>query len=459
MRKKMSKKMWGGRFKKKIDKDFEQFSNSIHYDYVLAKYDIYHSIIHVNVLKRAKILTANEARRIVAALKTILKQIEKGTFNPDLSCEDIHTDIQNRVGKKVGRVALKMHSLRSRNDQVVFDEKWYCDTEILAVGEPLTALLYNITCIAEQHWGEAFIGYTHTQRAQIVPFSSYVLAFYSMFERDYTRLMAFYDNLFKYIGAGALAGSSLSREAYNQETKRLLKNMKLKNFRVAENPLDTVSDRDFIVEFLSILSIIQMHLSRMAEDFILYSTQEFDLFNIPEEFCTGSSLMPHKKNPDFLELVRGYTGRIYGNLVSVLTTMKGLPLTYNRDMQLDKEPLFSSIQIIKDELKIMAKLIKGITLNRTGISRTLEDERLYATELAEFLVTEKKVPFAQAHDCVGRLIRYAEDKKVRIKEMQTRLLKTFHPALDTRTVKKIMTPGYAIDSKKSISRRLPKLKK
>ena len=213
--------------------------------------------------------------------------------------------------------------------------------------------------------------------------------------------------------------------------------MSARYISLVKNAPDNVSDRDFIIEFLSVLSILQMHLSRFAEDMILFSTKEFNFVDLPEEFCTGSSLMPHKKNPDFLELVRGYTGRIYGNLMALLTTMKGLPLTYNRDMQLDKEPLFSSVEIIKDELKILAKFIKGIKLNQEVIKNALEDESLYTVELAEYLVKEKNVPFAQAHEIVGRLIRYSEDNKRGIKEMEEKSLKEVSKYLDKKTIKKI----------------------
>ena len=217
------------------------------------------------------------------------------------------------------------------------------------------------------------------------------------------------------------------------------------------NSLDNVASRDFIVEFLSILSTIQMHLSRMSEDFILFSTKEFSFFDLPEEYCTGSSLMPHKKNPDFLELVRGNTGRVYGNLMAILTTMKGLPLTYNRDMQLDKEPLFSSTEIVKDELKIMAEVINGMKLNEKRINQVLEDQELYATELVEFLVY-KGVAFSEAHNVIGKLIRYSQDNNVKIKDMPDKVLKSFSVQLKHKDVIKIMNPAYAVSTKKSLAK-------
>lgn len=460
----MSKKLWGGRFRKKMDKDFEEFSKSIQYDYKLAEFDVLYSFCHVVALKEAGILDKKEGDKLFTALKEIENQIAQGKFKPGLSCEDIHTDIRNRVEKKAGKLALKLHSLRSRNDQIVFDEKFYCLIAAFEIALALSDFGRNLVFFAKKNINQLFVGYTHTQKAQVILFRDYLCAYSDMFTRDEERLTRFLDSLSIYIGAGALAGSALTRGSYEKAIKKIASVLKKieevdLHISVVKNSLDNVSDRDYIIEFLSILSIIQMHLSRMAEDFILYSTKEFNFFDLPEEFCTGSSLMPHKKNPDFLELVRGSTGKVYGNLMSILTTMKGLPLAYNRDMQMDKEPLFSSVETVKDELRIMAKFIKEIKLKKKNIEKALEDEHLYATEIAEFLVTQKKVAFKTAHDIAGKLIRYSEDKKAKIKDMQDRLLKTFHPVLDAETLKKIMTPEYAIKSKKSVWRKLPKLKK
>ena len=450
----MKKKLWGGRFKKPIDKDFFEFQKSIHYDYKLVEYDIYHSIIHVNALKEANIINLSEAQKLITALNEIFQEVKdlKFKFNP--ASEDIHTEIQNRVEKKVGKLAAKLHTLRSRNDQVAFDEKWYCYKEgIYILG------LINTILLALNHFGtkyrNIFIpGYTHTQRAQVVSFFSYTGAFFCMLERDFERLDAFVKKSSIYVGSGALAGSAIPKSAYSEAIKQFLEATKgsLQHSRsgTVKNSLDNVASRDFVIEFLSMLSIIQMHLSRMAEDFILYSTKEFSFFDLPEEFCTGSSLMPHKKNPDFLELVRGNTGKIYGNLMAVLTIMKGLPLTYNRDMQLDKEPLFSSVETIKEELKIMTQLIGQIKLNEDKIHKALEDEELYATEIAEYLVCEG-VAFGYAHTIIGKLIRYSEDKNLKIKEMSDKVLKTFHPKLSHKAINKIMCPEYAVASKKSLS--------
>ncbi len=455
----MAKKLWGGRFKKPIDKDFEKFSQSIQYDYKLARVDVFHSLLHTFALRGSKLLTNDEAKKIISALYGIQKKIDKGEFVPDMNSEDIHTDVHNRLEKKIGRLANKVHTLRSRNDQIAFNEKLYSLNEAIAVKDLLKKQVESLLFLAKEYKGQPFIGYTHTQRAQVILFSDYLTAYGHMFYRDMRRIANFYEAVVPFIGAGALAGSSLDRKEYDKAIDHFFPDEK-KRPKSVENALDNVSERDFLIEFLSILSLVQMHLSRFAEDMILYSTQEFDYVDLPEEFCTGSSLMPHKKNPDFLELVRGYTGRIYANQFSLMTTMKGLPLSYNRDMQLDKEPLFSSVETVKEELQIMVKFIKGIRLKKEIIAEALEDECLYATELAEFLV-QKGVAFKDAHDAVGRLIRHISTKKggrkPKISEMTNEQLKKFHARFNVKDVKKVLNPGYAVASKRSINRKVPKI--
>ncbi|MCF7869631.1 MAG: argininosuccinate lyase [Candidatus Omnitrophica bacterium] len=452
----MSKQMWGGRFKKKISKDFFRFQKSIDFDWKLAEYDIYHSIIHATALREAGILSKSEAKKLTDGLTDIFKEVQRGDFKPDSNSEDIHTDIQNRMEEKLGDLAQKLHTLRSRNDQVVFDQKWYCYKEGVYILSLLNVVLSSLNYLGNKYRDVTLPGYTHTQRAQIVSFLDYTGAFFCMFERDFQRLDNFVKKSSIYIGSGALAGSAIPKSAYSEGIKKFLKNIKpgIKEGRskTVKNSLDNVASRDFVIEFLNILSILQMHLSRLAEDFILYSTKEFNFFDLPEEFCTGSSLMPHKKNPDFLELVRGSCGKIYGNLVSILTTMKGIPLTYNRDMQLDKEPLFSSTETIEAELGVLSDFLKGIKIKKGQVAKALEDQELYATELVEFLVN-KDVAFRVAHDIIGRLIRYSEDKNIKIKEMDDVDLAKFHKKLTAKEIKKIMTPEYAIASKKSLPKK------
>ncbi|MCM8813280.1 MAG: argininosuccinate lyase [Candidatus Omnitrophica bacterium] len=445
--------LWGGRFKKPIDPDFETFSRSIQYDYRLAEYDIYHSLIHTRALKNGGILDGQECERILAALGEVLREVEQGTYTPDAAAEDIHSEIHGRLEKKIGALAAKLHTLRSRNDQIAFDEKYYCLQVTVNITRRLEDVLDALMQLSRKYPEQPFVGYTHTQRAQVVLFSDYLGAFFLMFKRDLERIKEFGDRTIPYIGAGALAGSSLNRKDYARAIQDLFGDTETA-VRPVENSLDNVADRDFLAELLSILSIVQMHLSRLAEDFILYSTQEFALLDLPEEFCTGSSLMPHKKNPDFLELVRGYTGKIYGNLMALLTTMKGLPLTYNRDMQLDKEPVFEAVAIVEKELQILAKLLPGVAVEEAAVARALQDEFLYATEIAEFLVFQR-VAFKEAHDIVGRLVRYAKENKVSLKTMSDGQLAEFHPALRQQEMARIIDPQYAISSKKTISHKLP----
>lgn len=451
----MTKKLWGGRFKKEVNKDFFEFQKSISNDYKLAEYDIYHSLIHINALKKVGVLDENEANDLGKALYEILEEVKSGGFKPDAEAEDIHTQIQNKLELNT-EAALKLQSYRSRNEQIVFDEKNYCFFEGINISGLIVKMIVSLTEIEKLYDKDWFIVYTHTQRAQVIRFSEYILSFFWMLIRDGQRIFNFLDNLKIEIGSGAAAGSNYIKKihydkAVEEFIKEMFKDVEKLNISLTKNPLDNVSDRDFMIEFLNILSILQMHLSRLAEDFILYSSKEFDFLELPEEFCTGSSLLPQKKNPDFLELVRGYTGRIYGNLISVLTTMKGLPSTYNKDMQVNKESLFSSVDIIKNELIIFAKFLKNIKLKSTLIKKkVLEDESLYATELAEYLI-EKKIPFKEAHEIVGKLIRYGEQHKIKIKEMSTRELKTFSSFFNKAKMKQILSPSFAISKKRVIS--------
>ncbi|MCM8823209.1 MAG: argininosuccinate lyase [Candidatus Omnitrophica bacterium] len=444
----MEGKLWGGRFKGKIDKNFERFSTSIRYHYKLSKFGIYHSMIHILALKEANILTSDEYERLNQALENILKDVEEGSFSYDHSSEDIHTDIQNKVNNIVGNLGDKLHTLRSRNDQVSFDEKWYCIEEIDQFIDILKDLVNVFKGLCRKFKREFFIAYTHTRRAQIITFKDYMDTFSRMFNSDKERLSSLRRREKVYIGSGAVAGTVL-KDAYKKAIK-IFTNKRGFNFipiEVSSSPPFNVSNRDFIIEFLSCLAILQMHLSRLCEDLILYSTQEFNYFILPEEFCTGSSLMPHKKNPDFLELVRGYTGIVYGNLFSLLTTMKGLTLTYNRDMQLDKEPLFSSVEIVKEELKIMTEFIKRIELNKNTVEEALKDDSLYATELVQFLVFQG-LAFKEAHKIIGKIVRYCEEKRVSLRDLSDEELKKFHVYLTVANLKKIMNPRYVVSLRK-----------
>ena len=452
----MAKKMWGGRFKKKTDPLVEKFSKSIQFDYKIAICDMLGSQIHTIILKENGYLTPQEESTILEALLSLSKEIEGVKFDLKIEEEDIHTYIQNRLQEKIGDLALKLHTGRSRNDQVVFATKLYCKGVILELSKDIDSLEDAINNLANENKDIIIPGFTHMQHAQPVMLSDYILTYSTMLGRDSKRLEYISKNMVVSMGAGALAGTPVNIVKYREKAEKYLKDHKsLKealNLEVTTNSLDAVSDRDFIIEIISALSIIAMHLSRLAEDLIIWSTQEFDFVEIDESFCTGSSLMPQKKNPDALELIRGNTGRIYGNLVSVLTMMKGLPLTYNRDMQLDKEPLFNSFEIISMELKILEGLIKTLKFNKTKIEECLKDEALYATDLVYYLV-DKGVAFKQAHTIVGELVKYSLDNDIEIKKLPEDKLKEFSQEFIKEEVVKLFDPLVSVTSKISIERK------
>ena len=446
-------KLWGSRFKKKTAKVVERFTSSIAVDYKLAECDLIGSLIHVLALKKAGLISSQEHKKLSQGLLAILKEVRAGSFKPDLNSEDIHTDIQNRLKKKIGKPALKLHTLRSRNDQVAFDTKLFCSFSIEELLNLMKDFKKGLLGFGRHYKDLIIPGYTHLQSAQPIRFSDYVFAYVDMFARDAERLNNIARGLEFSFGAGALAGVSIEAKVYKESIEAIIKKEGLNiQCKVLNNSLDAVSNRDFVIEFLSSLAILGMHLSRMAEDFIIWSSAEFGFIEIADEFCTGSSLMPQKKNPDVLELIRGYSGRLYGNLTSVLVMMKGLPLAYNRDMQLDKEPLFNSIAIAKDELIVLIGLIRHIKINKENIKARLKDESLYATELVDLLV-HKGAAFGSAHDIIGRLVRYSLDKKIKIKDMPDKLLKNFSPYLSLKEVKEKLDPSLAVELKRSVKKR------
>jgi len=450
----MAKKLWGGRFSKKTDPLVEEFTQSIQYDQKLAKCDVIASMLHVEVLARAKFLSSEEASKLIAALKLVLEKIKNNKFSIKTNDEDIHTFIQNELQKKVGDLALKLHTARSRNDQVVFSTKFYCKSMVLEMIADILKLEKAIIELSKGNDDVIIPGFTHMQHAQPVYLKDYLFVYVDMLDRDQGRLNYIFKNIKLTMGAGALAGTPISAEEYKTKADELIKDLGSEidlNIEAVTNSLDTVSDRDFVIEIISALSILATHLSRLAEDLIIWSSKEFDFVEIDEAFCTGSSLMPQKKNPDVLELVRGYTGRLYGNLVSVLTMMKGLPLTYNRDMQLDKEPLFNSFEIVSSELKVLTGLIKTLKFNESKIKEQLEDESLYATDIVYYLV-DRGIPFKEAHTIVGKLVKYSLDNDIQIKDMPEDKLKQFSKKFVKKEIIKLFDPLVSVRSKKSIKR-------
>ncbi|MEW5894515.1 MAG: argininosuccinate lyase [Candidatus Omnitrophota bacterium] len=440
------KKLWGGRFNKKTNELVEKFSNSIHFDSLLARYDCVGSLKHIDVLKKAKLLTTREHQQLSTGLNRILKSIKLGRFKPDLRFEDIHSYIQHLLesDKKIGKAALKLHTCRSRNDQVLFDIKLYCLINLLKTEKNLMKLLAALRSLAEKNKDLLMPGFTHMQHAMPVKVKDMIGAYHIMLERDEIRLLNAFNGIELTLGSGAIAGTMIPADSYNLPQGNLPKKIS-----APDNSIATVSDRDFAVETLSALAIIGMHLSRMCEDMILWTTREFNFIDIDEAFCTGSSLMPQKKNPDVLELVRGSTGRLYGNLLSILVVLKGLPLSYNRDMQHDKEPLFDSFKIVQESLDVLAEMMPHVTFNEENLKKELEDECLYATDIADFLV-QQGVPFKTAHALVGQLIQLKLKSKKNLVDMPESTLKEIHPALTQKAMKTIVNAERSVNSKKSV---------
>ena len=436
----MKNKLWGGRFKKSQDPEFEDFSCSMYFDYRLAEYDVLGSIAHAKMLGKCGIIPKKDAAAIVKGLSAISKEIDAGKFVYDFTAEDIHTNIQNSLGKKIGKPALKLHTARSRNDQVALDTRMYCKDKAQAMYGLVTALQESLLAFAKKNKDVIVPGLTHMQHAQPVLLSDHIEAYVWMLARDKRKLhYAYHAADFMPLGACALAGTSLKID--RKYTAR-----ELGFGALCENTMDAVSDRDFVIELLEAVSLVSMHLSRLASDLILWASPEFGFVEIDQQFCTGSSIMPQKVNPDFLELTRGMSGRIYGNLFSVLTMMKGLPLTYNRDMQWDKQPLFDSVEKISKVLSVYGKLVKGIKVNKANIDRALLDESLYATDLAEYLVS-KGLDSRQAHSIIGKLVTATLEKKERISGLSLKELKKFSGKFE-KDIFKLLDPKVSVASRK-----------
>lgn len=451
----MNKKLWGGRFKKSIDPLFEKFSSSISTDYRLAQCDLIGSFLHIHVLRAAKLLPDQDFLKLKKGIHSLLNDLDRGVFAFDASAEDVHTNIQNLLLKKAGLSALKLQTCRSRNDQVVFATKLYCHIFGNALLELIAGVQDALCGLGRENQNLVMPGYTHMQHAQPIYFKDYAASYASMFESDACRIKDVLSRLDISLGSGALAGTPIPAATYKSAISAGLKALKLQEFQKAisspKNSLEVVSSRDFVIELLSVLAIMGVHISRLSEDLILWSTKEFGFIEIGDEYCTGSSLMPNKKNPDALELMRGAAGVFNGNLVNMLTVMKGLPLSYNRDMQWDKAPLFSSLELAKDELSILAGLLKVVDVNCENIARQLQDESLCATDLADYLVLQG-VAFGEAHEIVGRLIQYSLSADKPIKDMSQAELNKISTKLLKKEVLRRMDPVFCAASKKSVTR-------
>lgn len=392
-------KLWGGRFVEHAEAWVDEFGASIGFDKELVEEDIEGSLAHVSMLKKTNILTEEEADEIEKGLKKLLEKAKKGELTFSVALEDIHLNIEKMLTDEIGPVGGKLHTARSRNDQVATDMHLYLRKQVKEILDAIATLQDVLVRKAEEEIDTIIPGYTHLQRAQPISFGHHLMAYFWMLERDYERFKESLKRInISPLGAGALAGTTFPID--RQYTAELL------GFDgIYENSLDAVSDRDFILEFLSDSSILMMHLSRFCEELILWSSQEFQFIEIDDRFATGSSIMPQKKNPDMAELIRGKTGRVYGNLFGLLTVMKGTPLAYNKDMQEDKEGMFDTVKTVKGSLKIFAGMIETMKVNRKQMEKAVSQDFSNATELADYLAT-KGVPFREAHEIVGKLVLY-----------------------------------------------------
>lgn len=393
--------LWGGRFEKEMDELVEEFNASIFVDKRLYDCDIEGSISHVTMLCQQGIVNEGEKKEIIRELKTIKKEIENNEIEFNLGQEDIHMAIEGILIERLGDTGKKLHTARSRNDQVAVDTRLYVKKEIKELIETLKYLEGLLLEKAEKYHDKLMVGFTHMQHAQPVTVGFHLMAYFQMFKRDIER---FQDSLertdYNPLGSCALAGTTIPIDRHL--TTELL------GFKhLTENAMDSVSDRDYIIEFIGSASICMMHISRIAEEFVYWNSQEFSYISIDDSFCTGSSIMPQKKNPDMAELLRGKTGRIYGNLIQILTVMKGTPLAYNKDFQEDKEGLFDTVDTLKKSLLILAKMIEKTEFNLENIQKHLKSGFLSATDIAEHFV-KNKIPFREAHELVGKMVKYCE---------------------------------------------------
>jgi argininosuccinate lyase len=408
------------RFQKGVDKAVEKYVASIPFDWRLYKQDIAGSIAHAQMLAKQGLISAKDAERIVSGLVAIRNEIEKGKFEFKSELEDIHMTIENRLFEKIGDVAGKLHTARSRNDQIALDMRLFTKEAILETVSGIRDFQWALLDIAEANKAVIMPGYTHLQQAQPVLFAHHILAYFEMLQRDVGR---FHDCLKRAdvlpLGSGALAGV-----AYSVDRNLVAK--KLGFGEVSANSLDAVSDRDFVIEYEAAAAITMMHLSRLAEEIVLWSSAEFGFVELDETYAMSSSIMPQKKNPDVAELARGKTGRIYGNLMGLLAVMKGLPLAYNRDMQEDKEGLFDTVDTLLSTLEVFAGLIKTLRINTARMQQAMSGSYILATDLADYLV-RKGLPFRQAHSIVGKMVQYAISKNKAFHELSLDEYRGFSP--------------------------------
>ena len=403
-------KLWGGRFRKGENKLMEEFNKSFGFDCVLYKKDIEGSLAHVYMQVQVGLLTEEEGRQITEGLNSILEDIESGKLALSGDYEDIHSFVEINLIERIGDVGKKLHTARSRNDQVALDMRLYAREKANDMVGHIVSLKETIKEVADNN-SVIMPGYTHLQRAQVVTFKHHLMAYYNMFDRDEKRIKNALEILDESpLGCGALAGTT-------HNIDRNITAQKLGFKKPMDNFMDGVSDRDYLLELMSDFSIIMMHLSRLSEELVLWSSQEFKFIEMDDLFTTGSSIMPQKKNPDGAELIRGKTGRVYGNLFALFTVMKGIPLAYNKDMQEDKEGFFDSVKTLEMCIQIMEGMIGTLKVREDNMKKAVKGGFLNATEVADYLVN-KNVPFRDAHSIVGQIVIYCEDHNKAIEELE-----------------------------------------
>lgn len=434
-------KLWGGRFSKNTNELVDAFNASIDFDKRLYHEDIRGSIAHARMLAKCGIIPAEDGEKIIAGLKDILADIEAGNFHFDVALEDIHMNVEARLTERIGSAGARLHTARSRNDQVALDMHMYMKREVAEIAELLLRFEEALLTVAKKHDKTLMPGYTHLQRAQPITFAHHLLAYFNMLQRDFRRLLGVWEGAdMMPLGAGAIAGTTFPID-------RFMVADELNFGTVYPNSMDAVSDRDYVIEFLSFAAMLMMHLSRLSEEICLWSSTEFGFVELDDGFATGSSMMPQKKNPDISELVRGKTGRVYGHLQAMLVTAKGLPLTYNKDLQEDKEGFFDAVDTVKFSLAVYRDMILTMTVNVDKMAQAVSRDFSNATDLADYLV-RKGMPFRQAHEVVGKCVAYAIHQGKFLPEISLEEYKQFSELFESDLLT-ALNPENCVEARKS----------
>ena len=443
----MSKKNWSGRFHEPVSELVKQYTASITFDMRLAKYDIQGSLAHAQMLQQAGIINAEDLSAIQAGMQEILQEIDGGRINWSIDLEDVHMNVEHLLTQKIGDAGKRLHTGRSRNDQVATDIRLWLRDEIDAIVALINELQTTLIDLAEENAAVVMPGFTHMQVAQPVSFGHHMLAYVEMLGRDYERMLDCRHRVNRMpLGAAALAGTTFPIQ--REYTAKLL------GFEaICQNSLDAVSDRDFAIEFTAAAAILMMHLSRLSEELIYWMSPRFDFIDLADRFCTGSSIMPQKKNPDVPELVRGKTGRVVGHLLGLITLMKSQPLAYNKDNQEDKEPLFDTVNTLVDTLRIYAEMMRGVTVKPENMRNAVLQGYATATDLADYLV-KKGLPFRDSHEVVARAVRLAEEQKCDLSDLSLNVLQSFSELIKD-DVYEVLTPEGSLNARNHIGGTAP----